>query len=235
MLFFIVLCSGESRLLCSPCRWADCVSATYFKKNKSNVHNRYISTMSLVNCHICQLNSFEAGRLRIFKLEKLNLCIIFHINPSCLQTCGILISQMAVTHLASHLATSDILTVQWTVKNSPKVIFQVFSHFAQVQIGEKGTMAAGGGSQLSLITLEGSCVAKARQLPSSWLRVWEPARKAKMHFTPLQAYAWSLSVSFSFSLTPLSSLFLFHTCTQKHSKIAENCTKSSTFTPLVKL
>lgn len=190
--------------------------------------------MSLVNCHICQPNSFEAGFQEYSKLKKLNLCIIFHINPLCLQTCGILISQMAVTHCVSragHLATSDILMVEWTVKNSHKVIFQVFSHFAQVQIGEKGTMAAGGVSQLSLITLEGSCVAKTQQLPSSWLGVWEPARKAKMHFTPLQAYAWSLPVSFSFSLTPRSSLFLFHTCKQKHSKIAQNCTKSATFTP----
>lgn len=73
-------------------------------------------------------------------------------------------------------------------------------------------MAAGEVSQLSLIILEGSCVAKTQQLPSSWLRLWEPAQKAKMHFTPLQAYAWSLSLSlvFSFALSSLP-VFLFHT------------------------
>ncbi len=73
-------------------------------------------------------------------------------------------------------------------------------------------MVAGEVSQLSLISLEGSCVAKTQQLPSSWLRLWEPAQKAKMHFTPLQAYAWSLSLSLIFfpAHSPLP-FYLFHT------------------------
>lgn len=96
-------------------------------------------------------------------------------------------------------------------------------------------MVAGEVSQLSLISLEGSCVAKTRQLPSSWLRLWEPARKAKMHFTPLQAYAWSLSLSLFFSclLFSLSLSFSFtRTKTQQdHTKLRY----VFDFYPLVKL
>lgn len=107
----------------------------------------------------------------------------------------------------------------------------MFSHFLQVQIGNKGTVLAGEVSQLSLISLEGSCVAKTGQLPSSWLRLWEPARKAKMHFTPLQAYARSLSVLLIFFLCSLFSHCLSLSHTQKHSKITPNCTTFLTFTP----
>lgn len=89
-------------------------------------------------------------------------------------------------------------------------------------------MAAGEGSQLPLISLEGSCVAEPRQSPSSWLTLWEPARGAKMHFTPFEAYAKSLSHSCFLSCFLLS---LFHTHTQKHSKITPNCTTFLTFTP----
>ena len=116
-------------------------------------------------------------------------------------------------------------------------------------------MVAGEGSQLSLISLEGSCAAKTQQLPSSWLRLWEPARKAKMNFTPLQACAWSRSLSLSLIFFPARSyLTLFHTQTpsvalvfslpllavlsfsfsfthKKHSKMTPNCTEFSTFTP----
>lgn len=99
-------------------------------------------------------------------------------------------------------------------------------------------MVAGEVRQLSLISLEDSCVAKTQLLPSSWLRLWEPARKAKMCFTPLQAHAVSLSLSLSFcycflfllsSTTAHSSLslFLFHT----HKNTARSHQKDLTFTP----
>lgn len=79
-------------------------------------------------------------------------------------------------------------------------------------------MVAGEVSQLSLIGLEGSCGAKTRQLLSSWLRLWEPVRKAKMHFTTLQDYAWSLSLSYVFLAQSLLS-FLFTKTQQNHTKL----------------
>lgn len=84
-------------------------------------------------------------------------------------------------------------------------------------------MVAGEVSQPCLISLEGSCVAKTQQLPSSWLRVWEPARKAKMHINTLQAYA-GLCLYFTLSFV------LLHKNTAKSHQTAL-C--FFTFTPLL--
>lgn len=66
----------------------------------------------------------------------------------------------------------------------------------------KGTMVAGEESQFSN-QLEGSCVAKTGQPLSSWLRLWEPAGKAKMYFTPLQADAWCPTLWLALAPFPL--------------------------------
>lgn len=90
-------------------------------------------------------------------------------------------------------------------------------------------MVAGEVSQLSLISLEGSCVAKTQQLPSSWLRLWEPEQKAKMHhYKPVHGLSLSpaslspsLCLLFSFLLTlPSLSFSVTLTKTQRdHTKL----------------
>ncbi len=124
--------------------------------------------------------------------------------------------------------------LQQAVEISTKVIFLVFSHFLQVQFGQKGTMVAGEVSQLSLISLEGSCVAKTRQLPSSWLRLWEPAQKPKMHFThykPMHGLCLSQFLSSSLLSPPfsrfLSSSFTLKDTARSHQTVLDFLT----FTP----
>lgn len=92
----------------------------------------------------------------------------------------------------SHLI-SQTYKRQW--KAAPKQPFLRFQIFTKLRLNKGAQWLLNGEvSQLSLISLEGSCLAKTWQLPSSWLRLWEPVRKAKMHFTPLKAYMVSVSV-----------------------------------------
>lgn len=57
MLFFIVLCSDEDRLL----RPLTDGQIAFHRLFKSHALNGYILAMSPVSCHICQLHSFEGA------------------------------------------------------------------------------------------------------------------------------------------------------------------------------
>lgn len=158
----------------------------------------YISPVSTVNCHICQLYSFEVGsseNARSKTLISLNYIIIY--------------SNFTVV---SCLDVFDSLTMKTSTDVSCDPVF----------LSPDWMEAAGGESQLPLISSEGSCVAKTRQLPSSWLRRWEPTRKgsdAVYTIKSLCTVPLSLPFSYRFVLShSFLPLFLFHS----HKNTAES-------------
>lgn len=115
MLFFIVLPRPLYRR-------ADCVSATFLK---SHAHNRCFSAMSLVNCHICRLYSFEVGFFWICAftiLISLHHFFFFHAsNFTDGDRSRVCQRQVAWPHLMYSRYKR-----QW--KNSTNAILLVFSH-----------------------------------------------------------------------------------------------------------